>query len=113
MYSIGCMGNSKKNIEVFHDEENPYECCVENKDNQYPGQWMTDVQGGYSINKTFYAVSISSMSAEDTTLCPDGEYRNNRILWENAMNKNIYEFRYPDGLEDVKDLKPKYAESMI
>jgi hypothetical protein len=29
------------------------------------------------------------------------------------MNKNIYEFRYPDGLEDVKDLKPKYAESMI
>jgi hypothetical protein len=33
LYSIACMGNSKDNIEVFHDTENPYECCVENGDN--------------------------------------------------------------------------------
>lgn len=33
MYSICNMGNSKDNIEVFHDEQNPYECCVENGDN--------------------------------------------------------------------------------
>lgn len=112
MYAIGCMGNSKKNIEVFHDLENPYECCVENKDNQYPGQWMTDVQGGYSIDTTFYSVSISSMNAEDSTLCPDGKYRDNRTLWENAMD-HTYEFRYPDGIEDVKELNPKYAEAMI
>lgn len=111
MYSIGCMGNSKKNVEVFHDDKNPYECCVENGDNQYPGQWMTDVQGGYSVNKTFYAVSISSMDENDTTLCPDGERRNNRMLWENALDE-IYGFRYPDGIEAVKE-KPQYAESMI
>jgi hypothetical protein len=37
MYSIGCMGNSKDNIEVFHDSDNPYDCCVENGDNQQPG----------------------------------------------------------------------------
>ena len=39
-YSLGQMGNSKKNIEVFHDTENPLECCVEVGDNQEPQQWM-------------------------------------------------------------------------
>jgi hypothetical protein len=112
MYSIGCMGNSKKNIEVFHDEDNPYECCVENGDNQLPGQWMTDIQGGYSLNKTFYPVSISSISASDKTMCPDGVERDNRTLWENAMDE-IYGFRYPDGIDEVKERDSKYAESMI
>jgi hypothetical protein len=28
------MGNSKKNTEVFHDLENPLECCIEVADNQ-------------------------------------------------------------------------------
>jgi hypothetical protein len=41
MYSICNMGNSKKNTKVFHDTENPKELCVENADNQYPGQFMT------------------------------------------------------------------------
>jgi hypothetical protein len=36
MYSIGQMGNSKDNIEVFHDNTNPLECCIEVKDNQTP-----------------------------------------------------------------------------
>lgn len=112
MYSIGCMGNSKDNIKVFHDENNPYECCIENGDNQLPGQWMTDVQGGYNLNDTFYPVSISSIDENETTLCPDGNDRNNRILWENAMDE-IYGFRYPDGIKDVKNLDSKYAESMI
>ena len=40
MYSIGQMGNSKDNIEVFHDNTNPLECCIEVKDNQTPQQWM-------------------------------------------------------------------------
>ena len=40
-YSLGQMGNSKDNIEVLHDMENPMECCIENGDNQLPGQWMT------------------------------------------------------------------------
>ena len=29
MYSIGNLGNSKKNVHVFHDLSNPNECCVE------------------------------------------------------------------------------------
>ena len=41
MYALCNMGNSKKNTAVFHDADNPYECCVENLDNQRPEQWMT------------------------------------------------------------------------
>ena len=33
MYAICNMGNSKKNSAVFHDTENPLECCFETKDN--------------------------------------------------------------------------------
>lgn len=41
-YSLGQMGNSKKNVHVLHDTENPLECCVEVGDNQAPQQWMVD-----------------------------------------------------------------------
>jgi hypothetical protein len=35
MYSLANMGNSKKNVEVFHDtSEGSKECCVEVPDNQ-------------------------------------------------------------------------------
>lgn len=40
MYSICNMGNSKKNTEVFHDQTNPLEYCIEVSDNQKPTQWM-------------------------------------------------------------------------
>ncbi|MBQ7820110.1 MAG: hypothetical protein IJ341_10485 [Bacteroidales bacterium] len=40
MYSIAQMGNSKDNITVFHDNDNPLECCIEVNDNQTPQQWM-------------------------------------------------------------------------
>ena len=33
MYAICNMGNSKDNGGVFHDAENPLECCIETKDN--------------------------------------------------------------------------------
>lgn len=33
MYSIANMGNSKKNVEVFHDITNPLECCIEVNNN--------------------------------------------------------------------------------
>ena len=42
MYSICNMGNSKKNTEVFHDQANPLEYCIEVGDNQKPTQWMTN-----------------------------------------------------------------------
>lgn len=43
-YSIGQMGNSKDNLKVFHDHENPKECCIEVKDNQMPEQQMIRTQ---------------------------------------------------------------------
>lgn len=39
-YSLANMGNSKKNVHVFHDVDNPLECCIEVGDNQEPQQWM-------------------------------------------------------------------------
>lgn len=39
-YSLGQMGNSKDNVHVCHDLENPLECCMEVRDNQEPEQWM-------------------------------------------------------------------------
>ena len=43
MYSIGNMGNDKKNINVFHDITNPRAACVEVADNQNAEHWMTIV----------------------------------------------------------------------
>ena len=57
LYSICNMGNSKKNIEVFHGAGNEYECCVENADNNTAAQQMIIVGGYYekelSANETF------------------------------------------------------------
>ena len=40
-YAVANMGNDKKNLEVFHDIENPKACCVEVLDNQNAQHWMT------------------------------------------------------------------------
>lgn len=42
MYAIVNMGNSKNNAEVFHDEENPLECCFETKANDANMCMMTE-----------------------------------------------------------------------
>lgn len=57
MYSLANMGNSKKNIEVFHDETNPKECCIEIADNQEPQQWMVNdnyLDSDIDDNKKYY-----------------------------------------------------------
>ena len=41
-YSIGNMGNDKKNVEIFHDTENPLACCVEVANNQTDKQFMIE-----------------------------------------------------------------------
>jgi hypothetical protein len=41
-YAVGNMGNDKKNVEVFHDIENPLACCVEVANNQTAKQFMTE-----------------------------------------------------------------------
>lgn len=102
MYSIGCMGNSKKNVEAIHDIANPKECCIENGDNQLPGQWMTIPQGGYVVGETFTAVDLTSIEKDKTTLCPDGNIRNNWDLWVTGMDE-IYSFRYPEGMDILKE----------
>ena len=40
-YAVANMGNDKKNLEVFHDVQNPKACCVEILDNQNAEHWMT------------------------------------------------------------------------
>ena len=107
-YAIGCMGNSKDNIEVLHDITNPYECCIEVADNQEPGQWMTIPQGAY-ITKDDEGEDVVRLvsfdlnaTLDDTTLCDDGIERSNRALWETGL-ENVCEFRYPDGISDLKD----------
>lgn len=42
MYSIANMGNSKKNVHVFHDLSNPDEVCIEINDNDVPQMMMID-----------------------------------------------------------------------
>lgn len=113
LYSVACMGNSKDNVHVFHDLTNPLECCVENGDNQLPGQWMTIPQGGYyGANDEFIAVDLYNIDSDKTTMCPDGTERNNRSLWETGLDE-VYSFRYPDGIEEVKERDAEYAEKMI
>lgn len=104
MYSIGSMGNSKDNIHVFHDEDNPLECCIENGDNQLPGQWMTVPQGGYEVDGKFVAVDITvdDIVANRNTMimCPDGKERTAWDLWYKGMDE-VYGFRYPDGIDEA------------
>ena len=77
MYAICNMGNSKKNTNVFHDPDNPYECCVEVLDNQRPEQWMTDI----------HLVNPDDIEASVETLVIDGK----------EQKQTVYEFRYiPD-----------------
>ena len=109
LYAVGCMGNSKDNIEVLHDITNPYECCIEVADNQEAGQWMTIPQGAYiskdaSGNDVAILVNFEpDASLDDSSLCPDGVTRSNRVLWETGL-ENLYEFRYPDGIGDLKEM---------
>ena len=42
MYAICNMGNSKNNSAVFHDLDNPLECCIETKDNNSTHCMMLD-----------------------------------------------------------------------
>jgi len=42
MYAICNMGNSKKNLNVFHDADNPLECCIETLDNNSTHCLMLD-----------------------------------------------------------------------
>lgn len=74
LYAIGNMGNSKKNIHVFHDLENPDECCIEVGDNQTAQQKM--------INYDYSGFNDNSDIGEADEL---------------------FEFRYPDGNSEATE----------
>ena len=78
-YAIGCMGNSKKNTAVFHDETNDLEACVEVGDNQQPQQWMTTYE-----------------YLDDYTEAADGAATKNFL--------DYYEFRYVKWEDKDKEL---------
>lgn len=54
MYAICNMGNSKKNLNVFHDADNPLECCIETLDNNSTHCLMLDP-----------AFSVADLDSED------------------------------------------------
>lgn len=71
IYAIANMGNSKKNVHVCHDLDNPKECCIEVKDNQDVRQQMLSYNyKGFEDN--------SDIGEED----------------------GLFEFRYPDGKDN-------------
>lgn len=77
MYSIANMGNSKKNVHVFHDLSNPQEVCVEVKDN--------------SLN-------------QERMINPDHLSKTEYFEAETWGGDEYYEMRYPDDdpTEEVK-----------
>ena len=64
MYSLANMGNSKNNIHVFHDTENPKECCVEVADNQTDQQAM--------VNDNYNHADIGEKEKQFEFRYPDG-----------------------------------------
>ena len=107
VYSICNMGNAKKNTNVFHDEDNPLECCVEVTDNQTRGQWMTEIPGYTTDDKgnSAYVGEISngnvvfSYDEEDNIVGAslEGLTAEELAQWEIAISDAAFEFRYPDG----------------
>lgn len=77
-YAIGNMGNSKDNVDIFHDTENPLCACVEIPDN----------------NNEYYQMQV---------IIPENDYE---VFVDEDGNKPEYEFRYPDGNDEAsKELK--------
>lgn len=90
-YSIGQMGNSKKNTSVFHDTSNALECCVEVCDNQLPQQHM--VSDDYNKNDCGQADKIFEFrypeydtSSGKTILATHRDGWNNFVEWMAKSN---------------------------
>jgi hypothetical protein len=132
MYSIGNMGNAKKNVEVFHGAGNEYECCIENADNNTSAQRMLIIGGCIPANgkegdpdytkerdihielsddmfdeRGFIKPEYASINADwGKTFDPQtGKYYANKQLWKNALinDNGWFEFRY---CMDEDDFKP-------
>lgn len=82
MYAICNTGNSKKNLTVFHDADNPLECCVESLD-----------------NNSNYCLMV-----------PNYDESGNVIPFDTAQldSEDFFEFRYPDNPTDA--MKSAFVE---
>lgn len=137
LYSIGNMGNAKKNTEVFHGAGNEFECCVENKDNNGAAvQSMTIIQGAWDIeiineqgNPETTTIPVDLDLPKDnngnitifdsngyvipevdwgyTTITQTGEKIPNKDLWEKAMDE-YFEFRYKSKSISEEELRNRF-----
>lgn len=84
-YSICNMGNSKDNIHVFHDLDNPKACCVEVCDNQNAEHWMN-----VPVTEDIFVQKYD----------------------ENGEEIDFpYEFRYPDGNDEASaEMKKAFVD---
>lgn len=84
-YAICNMGNSKDNIHVFHDIDNPKACCVEVCDNQNAEHWMT-----VPVDENIFVQQYD----------------------ENGEEIDFpYEFRYPDGNDEANaEMKKAFVD---
>lgn len=91
-YSVCNFGNSKKNFEAIHDENNSYEICIEVTDNQNQGQWMTKVEGYNPATKEFIDITTEDINDPDI-------YN----LWLEALNDGNFDVRYVNGTDGIFD----------
>ncbi len=102
-YAIGNMGNDKKNVEVFHDTDNPMAMCVEVTDNQNAEHWMTVPinMSQFDLEKPFHEFRY-----------PDGNDKakpEHKQAWINFVDWMVAS--NPLGYNDSKILKAK-AETL-
>lgn len=132
LYAVCNMGNSKKNTDVFHDLENPLECCIEVADNQQDIQRMTrccgldtyDKQNIYIDLDRLFDDSNQDVQIEYDVTDANGNFVETRTktayeLWRNVnMSKAGFEFRYPDEFGDndgdsFEELYPDEAKEAL
>ena len=129
MYSIANMGNSKKNVDVFHGAGNQYECCVEVADNNTATQQMIII-GGFVDKDEETGIDSHEVSIilDDNLFDENGfvksdiedwgqsydpisnQWLDNKTLWKNTLiGEGFFEFRY---CVDEEDFEPtgKFAE---
>lgn len=97
MYSIGNMGNDKKNADVFHDTSNPKACCVEVADNQNAEHWMTVPinMSQFDLEKPFHEFRWPDGNGEAST--EQKQAWVDFVNWMAASN--------PNGGDATKELK--------
>lgn len=100
-YAICNMGNSKDNIHVFHDVDNPKACCVEVTDNQNAEHWMTkpiepNEDGTFTIKDNFYEFRYPDGNDEATEEMNTGWAR--FVNWMASCDPSPYdEISHPCG----------------